>query len=316
MVNVNDLFVIEKAKSRGFETYKTGDIPFITNGEYEYAILGKVKPFPKDKVFTEPAICLSAFCEASVPNIPFLPRGNGGSGLLVLIPKNKMSKEALYFYASQLNLLQWKFSYSRMLTTTRVENLKLVEYLGSAIKIDNRIKELLPNEREREKIKENKNLKFYKIDEICTFKKLKALPQNVLIRKKTIKEKTPYVTTSSFNNGVSEFFDELPNSKGKCLTVALNGSVGEVFFQIDDFITSGDNAVLNLITTYNPYLLLYIGFLIKTHKWRYNYYRKLGIEKLKKIILPLPMKDNKIDIDYIEKIVKNSYGYEEIKKYL
>ncbi len=30
----------------------------------------------------------------------------------------------------------------------------------------------------------------------------------------------------------------------------------------------------------------------------------------------MPMKDGEIHLDYIEKIVKNSYGYDKIKKYL
>ena len=56
----------------------------------------------------------------------------------------------------------------------------------------------------------------------------------------------PYLTTISMNNGVSQFADEEPNFEGKCSSVAMNGNVGEVFFQIDNFITSGDNAVLTI----------------------------------------------------------------------
>ena len=111
--------------------------------------------------------------------------------------------------------------------------------------------------------------------------------------------------------------DEDSNFKGKCLTVALNGSVGETFFQFDDFITSGDNAVLTLKNKYNPYLLIYIASMIRNHKWRYNYYRKLNLTKLKKMTIPLPFKNEKeLDLEYIENIVKNSYGFDELKKYL
>ena len=118
------------------------------------------------------------------------------------------------------------------------------------------------------------------------------------------------------NNGVIGFVEEKPNTKGKCLTIALNGSVGETFFQIEDFITSGDNAILNLKQEYNPYLLLYLGFLLKIHQWKYNYYRKLSINKLKSLKLPMPYKDNEIDLEYIKKIVTNCYGFDKIKEYL
>lgn len=182
--------------------------------------------------------------------------------------------------------------------------------------LDNIIKETLfyviRNKKNRITIeRENKNIKSFKVDELCDIKKKTALPQNVMSS-----GNIPYVTTSSMNNGVSYFVDEEPNFKGKCLSVAMNGSVGEVFFQIDDFITSGDNAILTLKEGYNPYLLFYIGVLIRNHQWRYNYYRKMSLEKLRNLRLPLPLKNSKIDLEYIKKIVENSYGFKEVKNYL
>jgi hypothetical protein len=312
MKKIGDLFYIENAKSKGYENYEKGDVPFITNGDYEYAILGYVVPQKNDKVFNKQGICLSSFCEASIPKIPFLPRGNGGSGLVVLIPKKDMSEEELYFYASQLNMFKWRFSFSRMLISRRIFNLELVKYQQLSFKIRERMKELLPKNKMKKTIGENKNTQIFKVYDLCNVEKKNALPQNAI----TLGGTTPYVTTSSFGNGVSDFVDEVPNTKGKCLTVALNGSVGETFFQFDDFITSGDNAVLTLKEEYNPYLLFYIGVLIKNHQWKYNYYRKLTVPKLKNLTIPIPMKNKKIDLDYIERIVKNSYAFDMIKKYI
>ena len=42
----------------------------------------------------------------------------------------------------------------------------------------------------------------------------------------------------------------------------------------------------------------------------------MSLDKLKNLEFPVPMKNEKIDTDYIEKIVKNSYGFEEIEGYL
>ncbi|MFZ1971059.1 MAG: restriction endonuclease subunit S [Candidatus Nanoarchaeia archaeon] len=312
MSKIKDLFNIENANSKGFEDYEKGEIPFVTNGDYDNAVLGLVKPFRKDKVFKESSICVSTFCEASVPEVPFLARGNGGSGLVVLVPKKEMSKEELYFYASQINKLRWRFSFSRMLINRRIENLELVDYKKLDFKIKEKLNEFLPKEKIRIKIQENRNIEILRVDDLCEVETRKALPQNA----STLDGKTPYVTTSAFNNGVSGFAEEKPNSKGKCLTIALNGSVGEVFFQIDNFITSGDNAVLTLKEGYNPYFLIYLGVLLRNNQWRYNYYRKLTIGKLKTLKLPIPFNNGKIDLDYIEKLVKNSYGFEELKKYL
>ena len=313
MVKIKDLFNIENAKSKGFEHYKEGDIPFVTNGDYDNSLVGFVKPLEKDRVFDKASICLSSFCNATLQTPPFLPRGNGGSGLVILVPKKEMSKEELYFYTAQINIMKWKFSFSRMLIGRRIQDLELVTYKDMKIKIKERLNKLIPKEKTKEKIQENKNIQIMKIKDLCKIDKKTAIPQNAM----NLNGDIPYVTTSSMNNGVSQFADEEPNFEGKCLSVAMNGSVGEVFFQIDDFITSGDNAVLTIKEEHSPYLLLFIGALIKNHQWRYNYYRKLNLTKLNKMQIPVSFKnENELDLDYIENIVKNSYGFDELKRYL
>lgn len=229
---------------------------------------------------------------------------------LVLIPQKKLSQEELFQIAFQIRLNKWKYRYGRQITPERlaIQKISLIEIKISYSKLS---KNFLPKKGKKVKILENKNIKLIKIIDLCDIQKKTALPQNALEE-----NGTPYVTTTSKNNGISNFVNEEPNTKAKCLTVALNGSVGETFFQFDDFITSGDNAVLTLKEKYNPYLLFYIGAMIKNHQWRYNYYRKLNLSKLKKMTIPTPYKNGNVDIDYIEKIVKNSYGVEELKKYL
>jgi len=312
MAKVKDLFKIENAKSKGYESYNDGNIPFVTNGSYENSIVGFVEPFEKDKVFHKSCICLSSFCEATIQTPPFLPRGNGGSGLVILEPKKEMSEEELYFYTAQINNFKWRFSYSRMLIGDRIKNLELFEYKDLSFKIQDKLKAVTPKEKKKEKINYNSNIKVFDVIELCNVKKKTALPQNVV----NLDGNTPYVTTTSMNNGVSMLCGEEPNFEKKCLSVSLNGSCGDTFYQIDDFITSSDNAVLTLKKEKNVYLLLYIGVMIRNNKWRYNYYRKLTKTKLEKLKIPIPMKNEKIDLDYIEKIIKNSYCFNEVKAYL
>lgn len=230
--------------------------------------------------------------------------------LLILIPKQKLNIEELYQVAFQIRLDKWRYRYGRGITPDRlaIQKIKLIK---SELDYKKLSKKLLPEKNQKIKILENKNIRLIMVSDLCNILKKTALPQNALEE-----NGTPYVTTTSKNNGISNFVNEEPNAKAKCLTVALNGSVGETFFQFDDFITSGDNAVLTLKEKYNPYLLFYIGAMIKNHQWRYNYYRKLNLSKLKKITIPVPYKNSDIDLDYIKKIVENSYGFEDLKKYL
>lgn len=230
---------------------------------------------------------------------------------LVLVPKKELTIEQLFQIAFQIRLNKWRYKYGRQITPQKIEEQEIVlENLD--VSFDKMVKELTPKEKPKQKIQENKNIQIMKVKDLCNIDKKTAIPQNAM----NLNGNVPYVTTTSMNNGVSQFADEEPNFEGKCLSVAMNGSVGEVFFQIDDFITSGDNAVLTIKDGYNPYLLLFIGTLIRTHQWRYNYYRKMSLDKLKNLELSMPMKNEKIDLEYIEKIVKNAYGFEEIKQYI
>lgn len=231
--------------------------------------------------------------------------------VMVLLPKTKLSLEELYQVAYQIRLTKWKYAYGRKITPKRL-NKEKIKIEKSDINYNEYVKNLMPKEPKKVKIQENRKIKLVQLINLCRIERRNALPENQLET-----GNVPYVTTSSKNNGVSEFVNEKPNSKGKCITVALNGSVGEVFFQPNDFITSGDNAVLTLLNDYNPYLLLYIGYQIHNQKWGFNYYRKLSEERLKKFMIPMPINNNgDYDLEYIEKITKNCYGYNELKKYL
>src|SRR3989344_3138707 len=207
---------------------------------------------------------------------------------MVLIPHKKLSKEELFQIAFQIRLNKWKYRYGRQITPERLATQK-ISLIKSKLSYDKLSQKFLPEKSKKIKVLENKNVKLIKVNDLCNIQKKTALPQNALEE-----NGTHYVTTTSKNNGISNFVNEEPNTKAKCLTVALNGSVGETFFQFDDFITSGDNAVLTLKEKYNPYLLFYIGAMIKNHKWRYNYYRKLNLSKLKKMTIPTPYKNGNI----------------------
>ena len=310
MLKIKDKFYIKNSKSKSFLSHLDGEVPFISNGTYNNGVIGFVTPQEKERIFVDDAITVSAFGDAIVQKAPFLPRGNGGSGLTVLESIVEMSQEELYSFSAQINAQKWRFSYSRMVTKSRIENLPISEF-NDVYSIDKSIRNLIPNSKPKT-IPLPTNFTKFKVSDICFVEKSGALPQNQMDE-----GNTPYVTTSSKNNGVSGYVNEEPNTKSGCLTVSLNGSVGEAFFQFDDFVTSGDNALLKLKNSNDPYLLLFIAFLIRKERWRYNYYRKLTLPKLKFTEIYLPTMNNKeIDKKYIKDIFQNTYGFDVVQKYI
>lgn len=311
MAKIKDLFKIENAKSKGFEHYEEGNVPFVTNGDYDNSIVGFVKPLEKDRIFDKASICLSSFCEATIQTPPFLPRGNGGSGLVVLVPKKEMTEEELYFYTAQINMMKWKFSFSRMLIGRRIQDLELVTYKDIKIKIKEKINQFLPKEKPKQIIQENKNIEVMKVKDLCEIKKKTAPPQNNI----TLGD-VPYISSSSQDNGVVMFVDEEPNFKAGSLTIAKDGNDGVSFYQPFDFITSLHNYVLTPKNDLPKWILLYIGAIIRIKCYGYNHYYPLSKKHLERMGIEMPIKNGKIDLEYIEKIVKNAYGFEEVKQYL
>ncbi|MBC8464979.1 MAG: restriction endonuclease subunit S [Parcubacteria group bacterium] len=319
VTTIGSLFDVEygqkEYESKSFLEGEYGNIPLISskgdeNGVYDFY---NIKSYYKAPFITVPRV--GTIGQAFVQDKDCCVDNN----CMVLLPKKDINIEKLYQIAYQIRLNKWKYKYGRQITPKRIK-LQEIRLIDSKIDYEKFVKEITPKKKAKAKIKENKNIKLVPViylkdkqeNGLCELHKKTALPQNQLEN-----GKTPYVTTSSKNNGVSGYYDEEPNFKGRCLTVALNGSVGETFFQFDDFITSGDNVVLKLKDEYNPYLLFYISVMIKNHQWRYNYYRKLNLTKLKKMTIPVPFKSEKeLDLEYIKNIVENSYGFDELRKYL
>ena len=125
-IDIESVFKLTNAKSKGYDSYDFGETPFISNGMMNNGIVGYVTPLETDRVFYTKSICISAFCEATIQNPPFMPRGNGGSGLIVLTPLKSMTDELMIYYAAYINkYCNWRFSYGRMVTMERLKKIKL-----------------------------------------------------------------------------------------------------------------------------------------------------------------------------------------------
>lgn len=230
---------------------------------------------------------------------------------LVLIPKQYIDTETLFQIAFQIRLNKWKYKYGRQITPKRLEEQKIrLENIKVSFKeISNK---LMPKEIKKERIPNSKNIKLIKLTDLCNIERKNGLPLNVI----SLEGNIPYISSSSKDNGVVAFTEEEPNAKAKSLTVAKDGNDGFSFFQPYDFITSIHNYVLTPKNNYPAFILFYIGAVIKKRAYCYNHYYPLSKKHLEKIEIPIPYKDGEIDLDYIRKIVKNSYGFDEISKFL
>ena len=128
--------------------------------------------------------------------------------------------------------------------------------------------------------------------------------------------KLPFIGAISSNNGIRQLIDEEALYDGNCITVNYNGSVGEAFYQENQFWASDDVNVLypkpwwNL----NRNIALFLITIIKENRYLYSYGRKWNTPKMKstKIKLPIIKNTDTPDFDFMERYIQSLSYIEKI----
>ena len=122
---IEEIFDVRRARSASFNDHEAGSVAFVSNGEGS-GIVGYVKPLGSETVFGKAGIAISAMSGASTQRQPFIARGSGGSGLVVLQPREEMVPEQLLCVAADYNCCtRWRFSWYRQITTEHIKRLSV-----------------------------------------------------------------------------------------------------------------------------------------------------------------------------------------------
>ena len=117
---------------------------------------------------------------------------------------------------------------------------------------------------------------------------------------------TPYITSTETNNGITNFVYEKSNFGSNTITANRGGSVGYFFYQpINYLATPVDVRVLVPKFNLNTYNGIFLTTVLQMEKYRYNYSRKMGTDRLKEFKIKLPSKGNIPDWNLIEKYIKS-----------
>ena len=115
--------------------------------------------------------------------------------------------------------------------------------------------------------------------------------------------KYPYVTTQATNNGIDGFFD-FYSEDGNVLT-ADSAVLGYCSYQALSF--SASDHVEKLIPKFkmNKYVAMFLTTILNLEQYRYNYGRKCSQDRMKKISIKLPSKNENPDFEYMENYIKS-----------
>ena len=300
MPTLEDLFFLHTARSGGFDGYEAGEVAFVTNGLRDNGVLGFVAPEPEDRVFGFIGIALSAFLEATVHLPPFVARGNGGSGLIALEPRAPLAPAQLGAIAAYINsTLRWRFSWYRQTSVSRVERLEIPASIVESARF--RVGPLLPQRQPHSSsLTGGWQFEPVRLGEIYNlrpgdFHSVSDLPTGPI----------PIVSCGDADNGISGFVD-VPTDfvYSHRLTIAFNGmNTLAAKYHPYAFAAKDDVAVCTPIDPLRISTEVFIQVMLGRERWRYSYYRKCFMEKLRRFTIPLPFSAGQIDEDAIAAVM-------------
>lgn len=305
-MKINDLFHVKRGKGDYRENLEKGNTPLVSATSINNGII--------DHVNIEPTFEASAITVERVTGRAYVQLFDFATvpdDVAVLIPREKMGLKKLFYIASQINILNWRFNYARKLTPTRLKVLEidLRDFHDETLELSERF----PKSIEKENIKHNRNYRLFKVVDLFRidrgdFHALDRLDEGDI----------PTISRISEDNGVTGYYEKPEDAevyhKG-LLTVSTVS--GDAFVQLDDFIATDNVLICKPKREFRITTLFFIQLMINLQKWRFSYGRQPYKRIFSKTRIFLPINDNgEIDEDYIEELVTNCYGWTMIERHL
>ena len=300
MTRLDDVFTVHTARSVAYEVHEQGSIPFVSNGLSNNGVVGLVSPDPRDRVFHFSSVCVSAFAEATPHSGPFIARGNGGSGMVVLEPKTAMSEDYLIRIAAFINdQVRWRFNWYRQVTAARLKTETIPDTLTEMGRVN---REILPTPSKKERATWRLNLKTYRLEDL-----FELMPGYYHALDRLDPGPVPVVSCSGEDNGIAGYYSVDSRSLHQAkLTIALNGSPLLTTWHPYTFAGKDDVAICTPRTSLRVTTLRFIQALTNRDRWRFSYYRKCYMSKLQRFSIQLPSKEDWIDEETIASVVEAS----------
>lgn len=227
-----------------------------------------------------------------------------GRDIYVLIPKKQFSEIEMIFYCYCIRKNKYRYNYGRQANKT-LKDILIPEKISDDWKtLDIRKLNTL---NEKPILSDNLTLnattwKWFNLVDLFDI----SASRDGLSEELTEGGKTPYITSSENNNGVTSFFEERATNKAGTITANRGGSVGYFFYQpIDYMATPVDVRILSPKFKIDTFIGLFIKTVLQLEKYRYNYSRKMGTDRLKEFKIKLPSTPNKNpDWDFMRNYIK------------
>jgi len=306
MVRVSDVFDVKYGVNLELNALKIDKhgINFVSRTAQNNGVSAKVEKIPGIEPI--PAETISVAGGGSVMESFFQPEPYySGRDLYYLTSKIPLSVQQKLFYCQCLRINKYRYSYGRQANRT----LKDIE-IPSPEKIPKWVDKFDLNYFENTSRPYTDGITF-EINPVIwknfIYKDLFKIERGRGPRRKNLDGtgSTPFVTSIDKNNGLTSYTSMPPVHKENTIGVNRNGSVAEAFYQPNPFCSTEDVHIFSPKFEMSIYVAMFLITLIKKEKYRFNYGRKWGIERMNSSIIKLPVKpDNTPDWEYMENYIK------------
>lgn len=310
LVKINELFEVkyginlELINLEDCSKHDINSINFVSRTDKNNGISAYVQRL--DEIKPNPAYTISVAGGGSVLATFFQKEEYySGRDIYVLIPKKQFSEIEMMFYCYCIRKNKYRYNYGRQANKT-LKNILIPEKIPvdwSSLDIQklNTLQEKPVSPKEIQ-LNTNKWM-WFKLTDLFDV----SASRDGLSDELTDGGKTPYVTSSESNNGVTSFFEEKATNKAGTITANRGGSVGYFFYQSVDYMaTPVDVRILSPKFNVDIFIGLFIKTVLQLEKYRYNYSRKMGTDRLKDFKIKLPItSDRNPDWDFMRDYTKS-----------
>lgn len=305
MMKLSDLFYIEYGTNLELNKLKEvcDGINFVSRTFKNNGVSAKVCQLDNIKPNNENTIsiaCSGTVLEAFLHDSLYY----SGRDVYILTPKQKLTTTELLFYCMCIKSNKYKYSFGRQANKT-LKDIEVPVLEELPLWLD---EVELPDYSECKKpyYKKDKGYKL-KINDWVDFK----LSELFNITKGGSKKENfgeelevPLVTSSSMNNGVSEYILTKNGYLGNKLTVSGNGRSCDCFYQPYYFDATADVNILSNINL-NIYSGLFISAVLNMEQFRFSYGRKFNQGRILDTHIKLPVtKNGNPDYKFMEEYIK------------
>lgn len=264
------------------------------NGVSNYVKSIDVKPNPQNTISV--ALGSSSVLFAFLQDKPYY----SGRDIAYLVPIMPMTKQEMLFYCMCITHNRFRYNFGRQANKTI--NKLLVPSRNDIPEWVNTTKIVTPASISEKYIdcsefSKNKfeNIPFYDIFD------------NIVETTKSQKTNVNLVSAKTTDNGIAGCKKTDKYIDGNKITISSNGIyTGTAFYQQNAFITQDSLAFDLKCAKLNKYIAMYLVTIINMNRFKFNYGRKSGKNRLDKLSLCLPINNNgSPDYDFMENYIKS-----------